>query len=149
MTELDQTATSRPPFLGRRLLVFFVLGVPLGNIVLLLALPVVMTGALDLAAAYTDPWSLPLIAILPPAWFIGGLPALLTGGFDYILARRSIRPARRALLTALFGTVLTLLPVTFYYLSDLIHGALPLLVGLAGLVAGAVCSTLAALLDRP
>ena len=145
---IDQNTGKAPPFLGRRLLIFFLLGVPLGNIVLLLALPVVMTGTLDLAAAYTDPWSVPLLAILPPAWFIGGGPALLCGGFDYAMARRGIRPAPRSVASAIFGALLTLIPVLGYYFYGLVHGPLPLLVGLAGLVSGAVCSGLSALLER-
>lgn len=140
-------ATKGPPFLGRRLLIFMLVGVPLGSILLLLTLPVVMNGNLELGAVYTDPASLPLLVLLPPFWVVGALPALLCGGVDARLAQTRLGPTRRAISTGCLAALLTLLPVLGLYAAGTIRGALPLLVGLAGTVAAITCSVLSSLAD--
>lgn len=134
-----------PPYLGRRLLIFLLLGVPLGSMLLLLALPLAMN--LDMGEAYADPAGLPLLIPLPPFWVVGALPALLCGGLDAKLARTPLAPLLRALSTGCLAALLTLLPVFGFYASGTIRGFLPLLVGLAGLVAAVACSVLSAVAD--
>lgn len=145
---MADVAPKGPPYLRRRLLIFILVGVPLGGILLLLALPLVMHGNLDLDGVYISPASLPLLVLLPPFWFVGTPPALVCGGLDARLAATSLAPGWRALLTGIFGGLLTLLPVFGFYAVGTISGPLPLIVGLAGFGAAALCSVLATLADR-
>ena len=145
MTATDQRR--RPPYLGRRLLIFILVGVPLGGMLLLLAIPLVVQGNLDLGSAYTDPARLPMLVLLPPFWMVGIPPALLCGGLDARLAKFALAPLRRSLLTGTLGGILVLVPVIGLYLAGTIHGLLPLVVGLAGLATATVCSLLATLVD--
>lgn len=137
----------RPPYLGRRLLVFALVGVPLGGMLLMLALPLLMHGNLDLQGVYTEPAMLPALVLLPPFWMVGTVPALLCGGIDAVLAGTPWAQPWRALLTSACGGAITLLPVLGLYASGLIGGPLPLVVGLAGMGAAATCSLLATLAD--
>jgi hypothetical protein len=136
-----------PPYLGRRLVIFIVLGVPLGSMLLLLALPLAMNGNLDLGAAFADPAGLPRLVLLPPFWALGALPALVCGSIDARLTQIPLAPPLRALSTGCVAALLTLLPVFGFYASGLIRGLLPLWVGLAGFIAAAACSVLSALID--
>lgn len=135
------------PYLGRRLLIFVLVGVPLGGLLLMLALPLAMSGALDLQGAYTSPVALPALVLLPPFWMLGTGPALLCGGIDARLAGTALTRPLRALLTGVFGGALTLLPVIGLYVSGMIGGFLPLVVGLAGMGAATACSALSILAD--
>ncbi|WP_137152903.1 hypothetical protein [Devosia sp. FKR38] len=144
---MTEEQTARPPTLLWRGLIFVLLGVPLGGLLLLLAVPLLLGEGLDLGIAYSDPASLPMLVVLPPFWFIGGPPALVCGLVDARLARRLGWPLRTAL-TGLIAGGLLLLPVGLLIQAGMVQGPLPLALGLVGLVAGALCSLVAALADR-
>jgi len=142
---MARTERGGPPYLGRRLLIFVLVGVPLGSMLLMLALPVAMNGTLE--SAYTTPAMLPALVLLPPFWMIGTAPALVCGGIDAKLAATALAQPWRALLTGASGAALTLVPVIGLYASGMINGPLPLVVGLAGMGAATACSALSALAD--
>lgn len=144
---MAEQQTLRAPSLLWRLLIFVLLGVPLGGLLLLLAVPLLLGEGLDLGITYSDPGSLPKLVLLPPFWFIGGPPALVCGLVDARLARTLGWPLRAALTGVITGGLL-LLPVALLMQAGMVHGPLPLALGLVGLVVGALCSLAAMLVDR-
>ncbi len=119
----------------RRVLTFALLGPPLG----------LLTGIFILSALSGD-WagidSFAGAAILVMLSYAFGLaPALLTGVFDAVLAKRKAdyRPA----LTAFFGFVAAFIPLATSLAMGFIHGPFVMLFGFVGAVPGAACSWIA------
>ena len=119
----------------RRVLTFALLGPPLG----------LLTGLFILSALSAD-WagidSFAGAAILVMLSYAFGLaPALLTGVFDAVLAKRKAdyRPA----LTAFFGFVAAFIPLATSLAMGFIHGPFVMLFGFVGAVPGAACSWIA------
>lgn len=141
---MPDAATPQPPVL-RRLLVFALLGPPIGAATLLALLPVLMTGSFDYGAVYDHPSVATFVAFLVPAYFLGLIPALAIGVLDAALVRRT-GPALRAAITGLGGALLSLLPIAAALAAGFLHGPAPFFICLAGLVAGPLCSLLATFL---
>jgi hypothetical protein len=81
------------------------------------------------------------LILLPAAYVIALLPAMLTALVDDVLARRNVR--YRILWTALSGYVVIFIPLSVALLTGSIHGPYVLLFGIIGAVPGAICSWLA------
>lgn len=81
------------------------------------------------------------LVLLPLAYVLVLLPAMLTAVVDDVLARRNTR--FRILWTALAGYVFIFTPLLAALLTGSIHGPYLFLFGLIGAVPGAVCSWLA------
>jgi hypothetical protein len=145
---MAQTERRGPPHLVRRLLIFVLIGVPLGGMLLMLSLPVVMNGNLDLGSVFTEPAMLPALVLLPPFWFVGTVPALFCGALDAKLAGTALAQPWRALLVGALGGALMLLPLLGLYAFGSINGPLPLVLTLAGVGAATTCSVLSALADK-
>jgi len=121
----------------KRFLIFALLGPPIG-------LFTGLWGMLPfLNQSLTDPPIVDIhqIVLLPPAYMVGVLPALLVGVFDNALARRGI--GRRVLWCALLGFGASFLPLASAFAMGFLHGPWVLIFGLVGAVPGAVCSWLA------
>lgn len=80
------------------------------------------------------------LILLPVAYVIVLLPAMLTGLVDHALAQRKLR--YRVLWTAFAGYLFIYLPLLVALLTGL-HGPYLLLFGIIGAVPGAICSWLA------
>ena len=81
------------------------------------------------------------LILLPAAYVIVLLPAMLTALADDVLARRNVR--YRILWTALSGYMFIFIPLLVALLTGSVHGPYLLLFGIIGAVPGAVCSWLA------
>lgn len=78
------------------------------------------------------------IVLIPSAYMVGLVPALLAGVFDGILARRNIR--YRVLWCALFGYAMGFIPLLSSLSKGFLHGPFVLMFGLLGAAPAAVCS---------
>jgi hypothetical protein len=121
----------------KRFLIFALLGAPLGLVTGLWGILPVLNGSL------VDPPVVDYhqIVLLPIAYMIGILPALLVGVLDNALARRGV--SRRVLWCALFGFCASFLPLSSAFAMGFLHGPFVLIFGLVGAVPGGVCSWLA------
>ena len=81
------------------------------------------------------------LVLLPVAYVLTIVPALLTGFIDEALAKRKVR--FRMLWTALAGYLTIFGPLLPSLLTGSIHGPYLLLFGIIGAVPGAICSWLA------
>ena len=81
------------------------------------------------------------LILLPVAYVVAILPALLTALADEILARRKVR--YRMLWTALAGYLSIYAPLLTSLSTGSVHGPYLLLFGIIGAVPGAICSWLA------
>jgi hypothetical protein len=130
--------------LGKRMLLFALIGPFIGFVMAFWVMLPLLTAALgDQPGA-----SLGQLGILPAAYFIGALPAALTGAIDDLLARRSLRPIWRPLWTGLAGYLLGFAPILGGLLMGFMHGPILLLFGLIGAVPALVCSLVAALIEK-
>jgi len=124
-----------------RMLIFAVLGPPLGIVTgLFVVLPVITVLAgeptvFDIHQVVTVP------VLLPIVYMVGLVPALLVGLFDGILARWNI--GSRALWCALFGFAMSFLPLLASLSMGFLHGPFVLMFGLLGAVPGGMCSWIA------
>ena len=80
--------------------------------------------------------------MLPTIYLVGLTPALLAAWLDHLLAKRNV--SCRIALTALFGYVISYLPLAAAFWIGFGHGPYVLLLGLIGTVPSALCSWLAA-----
>ncbi|MBX3553630.1 MAG: hypothetical protein KIT85_02145 [Pseudolabrys sp.] len=116
----------------RRFLIFAILGPPLGFVTLFWGL----LGALG------EPPTIDAgqIVLLPMAYALGLVPALIAAAFDEYLARRGT-PAR-ILWTALLSCLTGFLPILTSVIAGNVHGPYVLAFGLVGAVPGAICAWL-------
>jgi hypothetical protein len=117
-----------------RFLIFAILGPPLGFVTLFWGL----LGTLGLALGEPPAIHAGQIVLLPLAYMLGIVPALVTAAFDHTLARWRVRP--RILWTALFGYAAAYLILLTAWMDGSVHGPYLLAFGLVGAVPGAVCS---------
>jgi len=122
----------------KRFLVFAALFPPLAFIVAIWGVLQIMNWAL--AESSTADYH--LLILLPAAYVILMVPALLAGLVDDVLARRKVR--YRILWTALAGYVFIFAPLLAALLMGFVHGPYLMLFGIIGAVPGATCSWLAA-----
>ena len=120
----------------KRFLIFALLGPPLGFITLFWGL----LGLLDAALGEPSNIDFHQIVLLPMAYVLGIVPALVAAAFDETLARRGVR--YRVLWTALFSYVVGFLPIFAAIVAGYVHGPFVLVFGLVGAVPGAICSWL-------
>jgi hypothetical protein len=85
--------------------------------------------------------------MLPTIYLVGLTPALLAAWLDLLLAKRNV--SCRIALTALFGYVISYLPLAAAFWIGFGHGPYVLLLGLNGTVPSALCSWLAAERQAP
>jgi uncharacterized protein len=121
----------------RRFLIFAALFPPLAFIVALWEMLQILNWALgeQSTADYHQ------LILLPAAYVIVLLPAMLTALVDNVLARRNVR--YRILWTALAGYIFIFVPLLAALLTGTVRGPYLLLFGIIGAVPGAVCSWLA------
>ena len=81
------------------------------------------------------------VILLPIAYAVGIVPALLTAKVDDVLFKR--RVGYRVLWTALAGYVFIFLPLLTPLTMHLVHGPSLLLFGIIGAVPAAICSCVA------
>jgi hypothetical protein len=122
----------------KRLLTFAVLGPPLGMLTGMFGILPVLNWAVGGPQTQYDYHQ---IVLLPAAYMVGFVPALLAGVFDGVLAKRHVR--HRVFWCALAGFAVSFLPIAGALSMGYIHGPFLLLFGLLGAVPGAVCSWLA------
>jgi cytochrome c biogenesis protein CcdA len=120
----------------KRFLIFGLLGPPLGFVTAFW----VMLPALDWSLGASSHAEFHQIVLLPVAYMIGIVPALLAALFDHVLARRKAR--WRILWTTLVSTTAGFLPIAASMFDGFVHGPYVLLFGLIGAVPGAICAWL-------
>ena len=121
----------------KRLLIFGLVAPPLG-----LAIGVgILLPALNLALGDQPQWDWRQVVLMPLAYMLGLVPALITGVFDEALARGKV--GWRPLWTGGFGFAMSFLPLATAILYGMVHGPFLLICGLVGALAGAICSWLA------
>jgi len=125
----------------KRLVVFAVLGPPLGLVTGMWGILPVLNWSLGEPSVFDYHQA----ALLPVAYLVGLVPALLVGVFDGLLARRNI--AWRPLWCALFGFAASFLPLLTSFAMGFLHGPFVLLFGLLGAVPAAICSWVAGVLQ--
>ena len=121
----------------RRFLIFGLLGPPLGFVV-------AFFGLLPLIGSEPrfDPHG---IVLLPLAYFLGLVPALIAAGFDHWLAKDGVR--YRPIWIAAIGFGVSFLPVARAFLVT--PSPYFLIYGVIGAVPGFICSWLAGRFARP
>lgn len=121
----------------RRFLIFAALFPPLAFVVAMWGMLQVLNWALGerSTADYHQ------LVLLPVAYVVAILPALLAALVDEILARTKVR--YRMLWTALAGYVLIYAPLLTSLSTRSVHGPYLLLFGIIGAVPAAICSWLA------
>lgn len=120
----------------RRFLVFTILGPALGFVTAFWILLQALNGWLGAPSTF----DLHQVVLLPVAYMLGIIPALVTALFDHVLARRNVR--LRILWTTLFAYAAAYLILLNAWSAGTVHGPALLLFGLVGAVPGAVCAWL-------
>jgi hypothetical protein len=120
----------------RRFVIFAGLGPPLG----LATGMFVLLPLLDWGSAGAAPFDWHQVVLLPAAYFMGVVPALLAALVDHALARRQIR--MRVLWTACAAFVVSFVPVLPSVAAGFVDSLWILPFGLVGAVPGAICSWL-------
>lgn len=126
----------------KRFLIFALLGPPLGFVV-------GFWGMLQIAnwlLGQPQPFDLHQLVLLPSAYLLGTIPALLAASFDQWLAKRDA--PYRVVLTGLFAYAISYVPLGGALLMGFIGGPVVLLYGLVGAVPGMVCSWLSTAASR-
>jgi hypothetical protein len=126
----------------KRLLVFAVLGPPLGSLVgFFILLPAIslMSGGgtgLDISKFIAA------LVTLPVSYMLGIVPALLVCGADAVLVASNFTAHRRIWLCAGAGFFVAFLPLLTSMSAGFIHGPWVLMFGVVGAIPGAACSWL-------
>ena len=127
----------------KRLLIFALLGPPLGLFTgLWVILPILNWGLGDKSV-----FDYHQIVLVPLAYLVGTVPACVAGLVDGFLAGRRVRFG--PLWTALFGFVVSFLPLVSSFAAGFIHGPFILVFGFVGALPAFVCSWLARKIVRP
>jgi hypothetical protein len=120
----------------RRFLIFALLGPPLGIITGMWGILPVLNWSLGDAAVI----DYHQIVLMPLAYQVGVLPTLLAAAFDGWLAKRGTR--FRVAWCALFGFVVSFLPLLGALSIGFLHGPYVAIFGLLGAAPAAACSWL-------
>lgn len=139
----NATVTREVSVTLKRLLIFVLLGPPLGMLTGLLGLLPIVSLFLGDHASIDVHQITALPGLVPVAYVIGVVPALLVGLLDEALDGWDV--GHRILWCALFGFAVSFLPLLTSLRIGFVHGPFLLLFGLIGAVSGAVCSWLAEL----
>ena len=127
----------------KRFLIFAAVAPPVGFIVAFW----VMLQIANWVAGSRATFDVAQIMMLPTIYLVGLTPALLAAWLDHLLAKRNV--SCRIALTALFGYVISYLPLAAAFWIGLGHGPYVLLPGLIGAVPSVLCSWLAAERQAP
>src|SRR5665213_1307051 len=100
----------------KRFLIFGLLGPPLGLITGFW----IMLPLLNAALGAPSTFDIHQFVLLPVAYMLGIVPALLAALFDHVLARRNIRP--RILWTTLFSYGTGFIPILSAMVAGYVHG---------------------------
>ena len=115
------------------------LGPPLGYVVFFWLL---LPAAGDWSpASYHRMFDYHQVVLLPLAYMVGLLPALLTGLMDVVLTNRNFK--KHVILCTIFGFAISFLPLLLPLGMGFLHGPYVLAFGLVGAIPGGVCSWLA------
>ncbi|CAN7532579.1 DUF5413 family protein [Bradyrhizobium sp. LjRoot220] len=120
----------------KRFLIFAAIAPPLGFIIafwIMLQIANWMVGG-------PGTFDMQQVAMLPTIYLVGLIPALLTAGFDHVLAKREM--SYRIALTALFGYFVSYAPLVGAFRLAFMHDPGVLLLGIVGAVPAALCSWL-------
>lgn len=120
----------------RRFLIFGLLGPPLGFVVGFWGLVPLLNWATG--GASTFEWG--QLVLLPLAYWLGLVPALLAAALDLYLARRGVR--WRPAWTALFSFAASFVPLSTAMAMGFLQSPWFLIWGLIGVLPGFVCSAL-------
>lgn len=126
----------------KRIVIFVLLGPPLGMITGLYG----MLPALNWSLGEPSLIDFHQFVLLPLAYVIGFIPALIVGCFDAALAARRVRG--RIAWTVLFAVAACYIPLMSSITMGFIGGPLLLLFGIIGAVPAALCSWLADKTDQ-
>jgi hypothetical protein len=121
----------------RRFLIFGLLGPPLGMLTGMWGIVPVLNGLLGGPSVF----DYHQLVLIPLAYQIGLLPALLVAVFDGLLARRGVR--YRVGWSALFGFAMSFIPLLGALSMGFLHGPFVAIFGLLGAAPAAACSWLA------
>ncbi len=126
----------------KRIVIFVLLGPPLGMITGLYGMLPVLNWSLG------EPSLLDFhqLVLLPLAYMIGFFPALVVGCFDAALAKRRVRG--RIAWTVLFAAAACYIPLMSSIAMGFMGGSFLLLYGIIGAVPAALCSWLADKTDQ-
>jgi hypothetical protein len=125
----------------KRIFIFALLGPPLGMAAGMLVLLPAISFIAGEPIVFDRGQIVGFATLLPAAYMLGLLPALLVGFVDGLLAGKNIR--WRMAWTASVGFFAGFLPLITSLLAGFIHGPFVLLVGFVGAVPAAACSWLA------
>jgi hypothetical protein len=120
----------------KRFLIFALLGPPLGMLTGMWVMLPVLNWSQGGAAVF----DYHQLELMPLAYVVGLLPALLAAAFDGVLANRRVR--FRPLWCALFGFAVGFLPLVGARWVGFLHGSLDASLGLVGAAPAAICSWL-------
>jgi hypothetical protein len=121
----------------KRLLIFGLLGPPLGFVTAFWGLLQILNWAIG----EKNTFDYHQVVLLPFAYAIGLVPALIVGIFDAALESR--RVGGRIVWTTAFAYIVGFLPLLGAFIAGFIHGPYLIFVGLVGAIPGAICSWLA------
>jgi hypothetical protein len=121
----------------KRIAIFALLGPPLGMMTGLYGMLPVLNWFLGEPSVI----DFHQVVLLPLAYAIGFIPAIIVGCFDAALAHRGIRG--RMVWTTLFAAAACYLPLMTSISMGFMRGPLVLLFGIIGAVPAAICSWLA------
>lgn len=150
---MTHTAQTREPPAAeisnrRRVLVFAVLGPPIGMVALLVLAPFVLSGSLQPDAYEMQYLGGALPVLLFIAYFLGIIPSLLAALADYWLQRVGLSSGWRVAGMAVCGGLLSLLPVLVSIIGGFLTPYAAFTFAISGIVAGAACSALTAMLRK-
>jgi hypothetical protein len=120
----------------KRFLIFALLGPPLGMLTAMWVLLPVLNWSQGGAAVF----DYHEFDLMPLAYVVGLLPALLAAAFDGVLAKRKVR--FRPIWCALFGFAVGFLPLVGARWVGFLHGSLDASLGLVGAAPAVICSWL-------
>lgn len=125
--------------LGKRLLLFGLLGPPLGFV----------TGfwgvlqILNMALGEKSTVELGQLVLLPLAYMVGTVPALAVGWIDHYFRNWRLG----AMLTCLTGYLLSFTPIAAALVMGFLHGPFVLIFGLIGAIPALICALIARMLN--
>jgi hypothetical protein len=125
---------------ARRLLLFGLLGPPLGFVTGFW----VLLQILNMALGEKSTAELGQLGLLPMAYIVGIVPALATGGIDHYFRNWRLGP----LFTCLAGYLLGFMPIAPALVMGFIHGPFVLIFGLIGAIPALICALIARMLNR-
>ncbi len=126
--------------LGKRLLLFGLLGPPLGFVTAFW----VLLQILNMALGEKSTADLGQLILLPMVYIVGIVPALAAGGIDHYFRNWRLGP----LFTCLAGYLLGFVPIATALVMGFTHGPFVLIFGLIGAIPALICALIARMLNQ-